>query len=60
MHELDSSIRYDIRYATSNNFLGTPVYSEPHAKLQRPAAEALARASLKLRSRGFGLLIHDA
>ncbi len=60
LRDLDPSIRYDIRYATPNNFLGTPVYSEAHAKLERPAAEALVRASRKLRSRGFGLLIHDA
>lgn len=60
LHDLDPSIRYDIRYATSNNFLGTPVYSEAHAKLQRRAADALVRAGRTLRSRGFGLLIHDA
>jgi D-alanyl-D-alanine dipeptidase len=60
MRDLDPSMHYDIRYATPDNFLGTPVYSEAHAKLQRPAAEALVRASRKLRSRGFGLLIHDA
>ena len=60
LRDLDSSIRYDIRYATSSNFLGTPVYAEAHAKMQRPAAEALVRAGAKLRARGFGLLIHDA
>jgi D-alanyl-D-alanine dipeptidase len=60
LRDLDPSIHYNIRYATPDNFLGTPVYPEAHAKLQRPAAEALVRASRKLRSRGFGLLIHDA
>ena len=38
---LDASIHLDIRYATSNDFLGTPVYSQARAFLQRPAAEAL-------------------
>jgi D-alanyl-D-alanine dipeptidase len=56
----DPTIKLDIRYATSRNFLGTPVYSEARAFLQRPAAESLARASAKLRTRGYGLLIYDA
>lgn len=60
LQALDSTIHYDIRYATSNNFMGTPFYSSAHAFLQRPAAEAVARASRKLRPLGFGLLIHDA
>jgi CubicO group peptidase (beta-lactamase class C family)/D-alanyl-D-alanine dipeptidase len=57
---LDPDIKLDIRYATSNNFLGTPVYEEARAFLQRPAAEALARAAQRLRPLGYGLLIHDA
>jgi CubicO group peptidase (beta-lactamase class C family)/D-alanyl-D-alanine dipeptidase len=57
---LDPTIKLDIRYATSNNFLGTPVYTEAKAFLQRPAAEALARAAKTLRQQGYGLLIHDA
>jgi CubicO group peptidase (beta-lactamase class C family)/D-alanyl-D-alanine dipeptidase len=58
--ELDPKIRLDIRYATSNNFLGTPVYSQARAFLQRPAAEALLRVHKKLMEMGYGLLIHDA
>jgi D-alanyl-D-alanine dipeptidase len=57
--KLDPTIKLEIRYATSNNFLGTPVYSEARAFLQRPAAEALVRANRKLREQGYGLLIHD-
>src|SRR5439155_13296646 len=30
---LDPTIRLDIRYATANNFLGTPLYEEPRAFL---------------------------
>jgi D-alanyl-D-alanine dipeptidase len=60
LRPLDKTIRYDIRYASGNNFLGTPIYSRSRAMLQRPAAEALVRAQRKLKSRGFGLLIHDA
>src|SRR5262249_3152369 len=42
--KLDPAIRLDIRYATRDNFLSTPVYSSARAFLQRPAAEALLRA----------------
>ena len=56
----DPSIHLDVRYATSNDFLGTPVYSQARAFLQRPAAEALLRALQKLKPLGYGLLIHDA
>jgi D-alanyl-D-alanine dipeptidase len=58
--KLDPTIRLEIRYATTNNFLGTVFYSEPHAFMQRPAAEAVVRANQKLKLLGYGLLIHDA
>lgn len=57
--QLDSTIKLDIRYATSNNFLGTPVYTQERAFLQRPAAEAVLRAHHELKAQGYGLLIHD-
>ena len=57
---LDPTIRLDIRYATSNNFLGTPLYEEPRAFLQRPAAEAVVRVHRALAAKGYGLLIYDA
>jgi CubicO group peptidase (beta-lactamase class C family)/D-alanyl-D-alanine dipeptidase len=56
---LDSTIHLDIRYASTNNFLGTVLYPEPRAFLQRPAAEALVRAHRKLKASGYGLLVHD-
>ena len=57
---LDPTIRFDIRYATTNNFVGTAMYSQARAFLQRPAAEALLRAHRALGRHGLGLLIHDA
>lgn len=57
---LDPSIKLDIRYATANNFLGTPVYTSARALMQRLAAEALVRVHKKLADKGYGLLIHDA
>ena len=56
---LDPTIKLDIRYATTNNFLGTPVYTQARAFLQRPAAEALLRAHHELKAQGYGLIIHD-
>jgi D-alanyl-D-alanine dipeptidase len=56
---LDPTIKLDIRYATTNNFLGTPVYTQARAFLQRPAAEALVRANHELHASGYGLIIHD-
>ncbi|HEV3163180.1 MAG TPA: serine hydrolase, partial [Isosphaeraceae bacterium] len=57
---LDPTIRLDIRYATANNFLSTPVYTSARAFLQRPVAEAVVKAHRKLQQKGYGLLIHDA
>lgn len=57
--KVDPTIKLDIRYATKNNFLGTPVYSEARAFLQRPAAEALVRVNQELRPRGYGLVVFD-
>lgn len=60
LQSLDPSIRYDIRYATTNNFMGAIFYSQARAFLQRPAAQAVVRAHQKLKPLGYGLLIHDA
>ena len=57
--KLDPTIKLDIRYAGTNNFLGKPVYKEARAFLQRPAAESVVRAHRALAPHGFGLLIQD-
>jgi len=56
---LDATIRLDIRYATTNNFMHRPVYREAKAFLQRPAAEALVRAHRSLKARGYGIVVFD-
>src|SRR5262249_18954795 len=56
---LDDTSKPDVRYATTNNFLSTPLYASAKAYLQRPAAEALVRVHRKLANQGYGLLIHD-
>ena len=56
---LDASVKLDIRYASTNNFLGRPFYQQARAFLQRPAAEALVRAHKRLEKDGYGILVHD-
>ena len=59
--ELEPSIRTDIRYAGSENFVGAPVdgYEAPKCLLARPAAEALAGVQRSLAEEGLGLLVYD-
>ena len=57
--KLDSTIKLDVRYATSNNFVGRQVYPEARAFLQKPAAKAVARVNKKLKKQGLGLVIYD-
>lgn len=56
---LDSTIKLDIRYSTSNNFMRRPMYTQARAFLQRPAAEALVRAHRTLQEQGYGILVFD-
>ncbi len=57
--KFDTTIKLDIRYATNNNLVGRPVYTEARAFLQRPAAEALVRVNRELKPLGYGLLVFD-
>lgn len=56
---VDPTVKLDVRYATANNFLGRPVYRQARAFLQREAADALARASARLREQGYGVVVFD-
>lgn len=59
--EFEPSIRTDIRYAGSDNFVGAPVdgYEAAKCLLARPAAEALARVQRSLADESLGLLVYD-
>ena len=57
--KLDHTIKLDIRYARTDNFVGRKVYPEARAFLQRPAAEALVRVHRKLKKLALGLMIFD-
>ena len=56
---LDSTLRLDIRYATTHNFMGRALYPQARAFLQRPAAEALTQVNAELRPLGYRLLVFD-
>lgn len=57
--KIDSTIKLDIRYATSNNVMNRKMYAQARAFLQRPAAEAVVRVNRKLHEKGLGLLVFD-
>lgn len=60
LHDAVPGLHYDVRYASTNNFLGTAVYDHENAMMQRPAAMALLAAQQQLAPMQLGLLIHDA
>ena len=53
------TLLFDVRYATSNNFLGEAVYSGPDCFLHRDAAEALKRVQEELKEIGYNLKVFD-
>ena len=56
----DPRLRFDIRYATANNFMHRVLYPVARAVAQRPVAEALSRVQTRAEAEGYGLLIFDA
>ncbi|MFL5741981.1 MAG: M15 family metallopeptidase [Flavisolibacter sp.] len=64
MMELKSlvpGLRYDLRYATTNNFTGKKLYSEGnHTYLRLPVARALQEIQIELNEKGLALKIFDA
>jgi D-alanyl-D-alanine dipeptidase len=61
VRRLDSSIVVEARYATANNFTGSPLpgYGPNRIYLRREAAVALARVQRRLLSGGMGLKVFD-
>jgi D-alanyl-D-alanine dipeptidase len=61
VHDLDSTIQLDVRYATADNFTGAPLpgYEVARVLLRREAARALVRVQARLRPQGLGLVIFD-
>jgi D-alanyl-D-alanine dipeptidase len=61
IRQLAPDIAEDIKYASSDNFVGTPVdgYLAPKCLLLKPAAEALARVERDLRAQHQRLKLFD-
>lgn len=62
LKSLIPNIRYDLRYASTNNFTGKRLYSKKlkNTYLRTAAATALAKVQTDLNQQGFGLKIYDA
>lgn len=60
VRRFDPEIRLALAYAQSRNSYGFPLYDRNVALLQRPAAQALARANRWLKDRGYVLQLSDA
>ncbi|PSR12554.1 MAG: hypothetical protein DA408_13100 [Bacteroidetes bacterium] len=56
---LDSTIRLDLRYATTNNFVGQILYDCARCFLRPAAAKAVVAAHQELRTEGLGLKLFD-
>jgi CubicO group peptidase (beta-lactamase class C family)/D-alanyl-D-alanine dipeptidase len=59
VNKLEPSTKLDVRYATTENFMGAPFYPAPRFFMQRPAANGLIRAHRKLAEQGFGIALID-
>jgi D-alanyl-D-alanine dipeptidase len=62
LDEVVPGVRWDAKYATWDNFVGTPVdgYEANRIVASRPMADALAIAATEAASLGYGLLVWDA
>ena len=60
--EIDATIKKELRYATSNNFIGKPIdgYLKDSLIISTPAAKAIKEIQTKLMLSGLSLKIFDA
>ena len=58
--KLDPSIKLDIRYASTRNFMKTPFYKDPKAFLLKEASQMLIKAHNELEKYGYGIVVYDA
>jgi D-alanyl-D-alanine dipeptidase len=57
---IDPGLRFDIRYATGNNFTSRRLYPVAAAWMVADAAQALSRVQRDLEAQGLGLKVFDA
>ena len=59
LEQIEPTLRFDVRYARDDNFLGRAVYTQPRAFLLKHVADDLLKVHLGLKPHGLGLLIFD-
>ena len=59
LQDLDTTFRYDMRYATANNFLKEKVYDCADCVIRREVAEALIKANEYFKSKGYCIVLYD-
>ncbi|HNY10561.1 MAG TPA: M15 family metallopeptidase [Candidatus Wallbacteria bacterium] len=57
---IGGNLKFDIRYATKNNFMGECFYETPGAYMQKPAAYALLYVAKSLARHGLAMIVYDA
>ena len=60
LEDIIPNLILDIRYADTNNFTGTKIYSAPKAYLRKAVADSLLRIQEELGKEGLGIKIYDA
>lgn len=60
LKEFGKNLKFDIRYATQNNFTKTIIYPEAEAFARKPIAEALIKANDSLLKLGYRIKVFDA
>lgn len=62
LNDVDASIQKELRYLSSNNFIGKPIdgYINNCIIVSKPTAKALLKIQAKLKKEGLGLKIYDA
>ncbi|MAD96013.1 MAG: peptidase M15 [Flavobacteriaceae bacterium] len=62
LYDVDPSIKMELRYITSNNFIGRPIdgYLRSVIIVTKPTAIALKKVQKELKEKGFSLKIFDA
>lgn len=60
LREFGKNLKFDIRYATKNNFTKTIIYPKAEAFARKPVAESLVKANDSLLKLGFRIKVFDA
>jgi zinc D-Ala-D-Ala dipeptidase len=59
LQSMNSKIKLDIRYATTNNFVKQKLYHQARCLLKPDVAEKLSQAQTELETQGLGLKVYD-